>query len=229
MIAVHNLSVRAGSFVLEGVSFLIPSGCYGVLMGKTGCGKSTLLEAICGLKRAASGTVEIMGRDVTALKPAQRGIGYVPQDGALFSTLTVYDHLAFALRIRKWNTASIEERVHELAQVLGIESLLQRKPAGLSGGEAQRVALGRALAFHPSILLLDEPLSALDEDTRHEMYVLLRSIRNRYPLTALHVTHSGQEAKALADRILILKEGRIIESPGKEPVEESATAAVNGV
>src|SRR5205085_1321628 len=137
---------------------------------------------------ALSGRIVLMDRDVTNLKPAERGIGYVPQDGALFPTMTVQEHLAFALRIRHWERRRIEETVTEIAGLLGLQHLLDRKPAGLSGGEAQRVALGRALSFHPGVLLLDEPLSALDEATRAEMYELLRAVRRRTGVTALHVT-----------------------------------------
>ena len=111
MIVVENLAVRVGHFALEGISFKIPTGQYGFLMGKTGTGKTTLLEAICGLKPVASGSVRLMGEEVTKLKPALRGVGYVPQDGALFSSMSVRDHLAFALVIRKWDAAAIDRRV----------------------------------------------------------------------------------------------------------------------
>ncbi len=225
MILVQHLHIQRGSFCLTDLSFEIPTGCYGVLMGKTGCGKSTLMETICGLCPAMSGTIVLGGRDVTQMKPAQRGIGYVPQDGALFSTMTVFDHLAFALRIRKWKPRPIEDRVRELADELGIAHILQRLPPGLSGGEAQRVALGRALAFQPAVLLLDEPLSALDEETRHEMYTLLRRIRERYRFTALHVTHSGQEAKELADRVFVMKHGLIMNSDEKKKLDSVETAS----
>ena len=149
MIAVANLAVRAGEFALHGISFTIPTGQHGVLMGKTGSGKTTILEVVCGLKPAAAGCIALMGEDVTALNPPFRGIGYVPQDGALFPRMSVSDHLAFALKIRNWDAAAIESRVRELAVMLGLEHLLERRPADLSGGEAQRVALGRALANHP--------------------------------------------------------------------------------
>ena len=138
-----------------------------------------------------------------------RGIGFVPQDGALFPTMTVEDQIGFALHVRRRPRQEIIARVRELSQLLEIEHLLKRLPGHLSGGEAQRVALGRALAFRPHVLLLDEPLSALDPDTRQQMYQLLRRIRQQTLLTAIHVTHSQQEAETLADVILELKDGSV--------------------
>ena len=214
MIRVENLTVHAGRFQLSGVSFEIPTGEYAVLMGKTGCGKTTLLEAICGLKHVSSGRIELMGRDVTRLKPASRGIGFVPQEGALFPTMTVRDHLAFALTIRRAENPLIEERVGLLSDMLGIGHLLARKPQGLSGGERQRVVLGRALSFQPKILCLDEPLSALDDDTRDEMYELLKSIQEKTGVTTLHVTHSQESARRLANRMLVLNGGVITAQSG---------------
>src|SRR5437764_5587425 len=213
MIAIDNLCVTAGKFALEGISFQVAAGQYAVLMGKTGSGKTTLLEAICGLKRVRCGTVWLLGRDVTSTKAAQRGVGYVPQDRALFPNLTVWDHLAFALVVRRWDKRRIAERVGELADLLGLGHLLDRRPPGLSGGEAQRVALGRALSPHPQVLLLDEPLSALDEGTRQDMYDLLAAVRRRTVVTTLHVTHSQSEALKLADRLLLLKAGAVEEVP----------------
>lgn len=214
MIRVENLTIHAGRFQLSGVSFEIPTGEYAVLMGKTGCGKTTLLEAICGLKHVSSGRIELMGRDVTNLKPASRGIGFVPQEGALFPTMTVRDHLAFALTIRKESKSVIEDRVALLSEMLGIGHLLGRKPQGLSGGERQRVVLGRALSFQPKILCLDEPLSALDDDTRDEMYGLLKSIQEKTGVTTLHVTHSQESARRLANRTLVLNGGVITAQSG---------------
>ena len=178
MIRLRGLAVQAGEFRLNGIGLEIPTGQYGVLMGRTGSGKTTILEAICGLRRVLGGSIELMGRDVTGLPPAERGIGYVPQDRALFQTMTVRQHLAFALKIRRWARDAMDQRVHELAELLGIGALLHRKPPGLSGGESQRVALGRALAFRPDILCLDEPLSALDDETRLEMYDLLETVQD---------------------------------------------------
>src|SRR5438128_8659579 len=177
MITLTNVTIRAGAFTLADVSFDVPAGGYAALMGKTGSGKTTILEAICGLRPVSNGRITLAERDVTGWPPAKRGLGYVPQDRALFNTMTVAEHLAFALFIRRWPRAAVEERVRELAELLGLTGLLERKPRGLSGGEAQRVALARALAFHPRILILDEPLAALDSDTRQEMFALLHSVR----------------------------------------------------
>jgi ABC-type sugar transport system ATPase subunit len=209
MIRVEQLSVRVGQFALEDASLEVPTGEHAFLMGKTGTGKTTLLEAVCGLRPIRKGRVRLMGEDVTHLAPGRRGIGFVPQDGALFSHLTVREHLTFALTVRQWPRADLEARVAELAEWLGLEPLLGRRPAGLSGGEAQRVALGRALSFRPPILCLDEPLSALDEETRAEMCGVLRTVRAHTGVTILHITHSLAEARKLADRILVLKDGRI--------------------
>lgn len=209
MISIRNLHVKVGSFSLSNVSFDVAQGEYAVLMGKTGSGKTTLLESICGLKPIVSGTVTLHDQDVTRFKPSHRGVGYVPQDGALFRTMTVWDQLAFSLVIRKWSRAAISQRVQELAEMLGIEQLLQRYHQGLSGGEAQRVALGRALAYAPSVLCLDEPLSALDEETRLQMYKLLKWVQHLTGVTALHITHSHSEARRLADRLLVLENGHV--------------------
>jgi len=210
-IATEGLSIRAGAFSLSGLSFEIPQGEYAVLMGRTGSGKTTILEAICGLRRVTAGRIRLAGRDVTNLRPADRGIGYVPQDRALFKTMTVREHLAFSLAVRKCNDGLTARRVGELAAWLGLESLLERRPEGLSGGEAQRVALGRALASHPVLLLLDEPLSALDDQTREETYALLRTVRRQTGVTVLHVTHSRSEFEALGTRLLLLENGSVRE------------------
>jgi molybdate/tungstate transport system ATP-binding protein len=209
MIVVDNISVQAGEFRLDGVSLRVPTGGYGVLMGKTGSGKTTLLESIIGLRAVRRGHIWLHAREVTGLKPAVRGIGYVPQDGALFSTMTVEEQIALALVIRKVSAAEIRQRVDELAGLLGISHLLRRRPRGLSGGERQRVALGRALSFRPRVLCLDEPLSALDDDTRQQMYTLLENVRRVTGVTALHITHDWDEAERLADCLFRLEGGRI--------------------
>ena len=209
MIALEHVSIRAGAFSLHDVGFAVPPDSYGVLMGPTGCGKTTLIEIICGLRRPSSGRVLINGIDVTREPPGNRGVGYVPQDGALFPTLTVRQQIGFALRIRRRSRQHIASRVDELAGRLGLTHLLDRKPAGLSGGERQRIALGRALAAEPAVLLLDEPLSALDEDTRCDLRDLLKSVQREHRASVLHVTHDRAEATDLADVLLVMADHRV--------------------
>ena len=205
----ENVSWRAGNFHLDQVSFVAPSGAYTTLMGRTGCGKTTVVELITGLRRPSAGEIWIGGTRVTQLPPEARDIGYVPQDGALFPTMTVRRQLGFALKIRSRPQSEIDAVVDQLARDLAIHHLLDRKPDGLSGGERQRVALGRALAKKPKALLLDEPLSALDEETRDEMADLLKRAQRQFAITALHVTHHRPEARRLADHALRMREGRI--------------------
>lgn len=212
MIALRNVSITAGSFGLNDISFRVESGEYAVLMGKSGRGKTTLLEAICGLRVVQSGAVLIRERDVTGLRPGDRQIGYVPQDLALFPTMTVRQHLEFSLHLQRWKPVAVRQRVGELSDMLGIATLLSRGVHGLSGGESQRVALGRALASHPAVLLLDEPLSALDDETRSEMHQVLMRIQAATAVTVLHVTHNQEDARALASRVFLLDSGRISET-----------------
>lgn len=210
MISLENISIANGKFKLENISLTIPTRRYGILMGKTGCGKTTLLETICGLKKIQSGCIRLMGRDVTHTSPSERGIGYVPQDCALFTHMTVYGNLAFALEIRKLPVSQIKTRVFDLAELLGILHLLERHPIKLSGGEAQRVAIGRALSHRPAILCMDEPLSALDDDTRTEMYTLLKTVQTHTGVTTLHVTHNRSEADHLGDIVFRMEDGKIL-------------------
>lgn len=217
MIEVRELLVAAGPSTIGPVTLRVPSGGYAALMGRTGVGKTSVLKAVAGLRRVVGGAVVLGGRDVTGLKPASRGVGYVPQDLALFSTMTVREQLAFGPRIRGWPEARVTERVAGLSELLGIGHLLGRKPSGLSGGEAQRTALGRALAAGPAILLLDEPLSALDDQTRGEMYDLLRAVRRQTGVTTLHVTHNADEASRLADEVVVIEPGRLRTQTFSEP------------
>jgi ABC-type sugar transport system ATPase subunit len=233
MIELDDITIHSGSFSLAATKLTVPAATYAVLMGGTGQGKTTILEAICGLRRVSSGRIVLNGVDITRWKPADRGVGYVPQDLALFPTMTVREHLEFALRLRRAAAATIRDRVAELAEVLGIQALLARRVRGLSGGEAQRVALGRALSFHPRVLLLDEPLNALDEATRDRLCELLRSVQRENELTTLHVTHSRAEARALADKLFVLEAGRVREAPLDElertpdEAQESGTRPVH--
>ena len=199
MIEITDVTIRQGAFTLAGLSLVVPAGRYGVLMGKSGCGKTTVLEAVAGLRTPASGTIRLAGRDVTALRPAARHVGYVPQDGALFETMTVRDNLGFALDVRGDAPADIGKRVAELAEWLELVPLLDRRPHNLSGGEKQRVALGRALASRPPVLLLDEPLSSLDDDTKDHLVELLLRLKIAGDVSVLHVTHNRSEAERLGD------------------------------
>lgn len=212
MIRLENIAWRAGAFALEKISFTVPTGSYGVLMGRTGGGKTSLVELICGLRRPIAGKVFLGRRDVTNLAPCERGLGYVPQDGALFPTMTVREQLGFALRIQRRPFEEIAKRVFDLATALNIDHLLDRRPNGLSGGERQRVVLGRALAARPQVLLLDEPLSALDDDTREPLADLLSEVQRETAVTVLHVTHRQSEAARLADVLFRLDAGCVVET-----------------
>lgn len=209
MIELRRVSIRSGAFALAEIELRVPSGGYGVLMGSTGSGKTTLLEAICGLRKVVAGSVLLDGFDVTHWSVGSRGVGYVPQDAGLFPTLCVREHLAFGLELRRVAPREITRRVADVAASLGITELLGRTPKHLSGGEARRVAIGRAIAFHPRLLLLDEPLAALDEDNRLRLIELLKAIHRTEQVTTLHVTHYSEEAAALGEHFFRLVDGRI--------------------
>ena len=218
MIRLENISWiapgKGRSPILDGLSFEVPSATYAVLMGRTGSGKTTLLEILCGLRSPGSGTVRIDGREVTDLPPGERGIGYVPQDGALFPTLTVREQIAFGLRMRGVAADEIATRVLEAAEGVGVSALLDRLPTGLSGGERQRVALARALVVKPSVLLLDEPLASVDEETQDGLIDLLQRTQREHRITVLHVTHSRREAEGLGELHLRLEGGRVLARTG---------------
>lgn len=204
MIAVTGLCVTVGKFRMANVSFAVSSGAHAVLMGPSGAGKTTTLEAICGLRRIESGRIVIAGEDVTQLLPAERGIGFVPQDGALFPHLTVRENAAFALKVRRRPPAEIASRVDELATQLGLTQLLDRRVTDLSGGEKQRVALARAVAFGPPVLLLDEPFSSLDVPGRETLRLHLQRLREHEKITILHVTHDPADAASPATQVISL-------------------------
>ena len=197
MIELKNLSIRQGDFELQSLSFTVQTGEYAVFMGPTGCGKTTLLEMICGLRRVQTGVIKVHGEDITRLPPAQREIGYVPQDRALFPTMRVDRQIEFGLLVRGASAAFRKMRVRQLADLVGIGHLLRRFPDGLSGGECQRVALARALSFRPRLMCLDEPLSALDDETRSQMAELLQTIHLEEMTTILHITHNLEDARRL--------------------------------
>lgn len=213
MIRIRDLSIQQGDFGLRELNMQLSAGQYAVLMGRSGCGKTTIMEAICGLRGVRSGMICFGGVDVTRRRPGERNIGYVPQDGALFPTMSVAEQIAFPLRVRGCPKPEVEDRVHELANLLAIDHLLYRRPQSLSGGETQRVAIGRALAPRPAILCLDEPLSALDDEARQEIIALLKDLHREVPVTTLHITHHRVEAEELADVLFVLKDGKLQRQP----------------
>lgn len=209
MIKVKDLSIDLGEFHLRDIDLQINDGEYMVLLGPTGAGKTVLVECIIGLHEPSAGSIMVGNKDVGSLYPEERNVGYVPQDYALFPNMTVKKNLAYGLEARRLDLAQIEARTGKMMKMLGIEHLSHRYPLNLSGGEKQRVALGRALVTEPEILLLDEPLSALDENLRSELAAELRQIQRESGAIFLHVCHSFEEASDLADRIAIMKDGRI--------------------
>jgi sulfate transport system ATP-binding protein len=210
MIAVRDVTKSFGDFVaLEGVSLEIPDGSLTALLGPSGSGKSTLLRIIAGLEEPDGGTVEIHGADATHVPPQRRGIGFVFQHYAAFKHMTVRDNVAFGLKIRKVPKQRVRERVDELLGVVGLAGYHERYPNQLSGGQRQRMALARALAVEPKVLLLDEPFGALDAKVRSELREWLRRLHDEVHVTTVLVTHDQEEAMAISDRIAVMDDGRI--------------------
>lgn len=209
MIQVKNLCVDLGDFTLSDINLDVKSGEYFVILGPTGAGKTVLLETIAGLYPINSGQIWLNGKEVTQLEPEKRNISIVYQDHVLFPHLSVKENIVFGLKLRKQTRQEIETTLDWTAGLLNISHLLDRKPDTLSGGERQKVALARALSIKPQVLLLDEPLSALDPETREGVQRELRQIHDRLKMTAIHVTHDFEEAIALGSRIAVLGEGHI--------------------
>jgi len=210
MIEVRNVTKRFGDFVaLEDVTVHVPSGALTALLGPSGSGKSTLLRVIAGLERPDAGDVFISGREATQLRPQQRGVGFVFQHYAPFKHMTVADNVAFGLTVRKRPKAEIRKRVHELLELVQLEGLGKRYPAQLSGGQRQRMALARALAVEPEVLLLDEPFGALDARVRQELRDWLRRLHDEVHVTTVFVTHDQEEAMQIADEIVLVNHGRV--------------------
>jgi sulfate transport system ATP-binding protein len=209
-IVVENASKRFGEFVaLTDVSIEVPDGALTALLGPSGSGKSTLLRVIAGLEEPDSGRVLISGKDATRLPVQNRGVGFVFQHYAAFKHMPVRDNVAFALSIRKRPKREIEERVRELLALVHLEGYADRYPSQLSGGQRQRMALARALAVEPSVLLLDEPFGALDANVRKELRQWLRRLHDEVHVTTIFVTHDQEEAMDVAQQIVVLNEGRI--------------------
>ena len=211
MITIKGLKVNLGEFLLQDIDLDIGQGEYFIILGPTGAGKTVLLEAIAGLYPVLEGAIWIDGREVSKLNPDKRGIGIVYQDQVLFPHLSVEDNIAFGLKSVKFPKQDIKPRIDSIAELLGITHLLHRSPATLSGGESQKVALARALVTEPAVLLLDEPLSALDPETRENTQQELAKVHRRLNVTIIHVTHDFEEAIALGQRVAILNEGRVVQ------------------
>ncbi|KKF01228.1 sulfate ABC transporter ATP-binding protein [Mycolicibacterium obuense] len=209
-ITVSGANKRYGDFAaLDNIDFVVPAGSLTALLGPSGSGKSTLLRAIAGLDEPDSGTITIHGRDVTDVPPQKRGIGFVFQHYAAFKHLTVRENVAFGLKIRKRPKSEIKDKVDNLLEVVGLAGFQTRYPNQLSGGQRQRMALARALAVDPQVLLLDEPFGALDAKVREDLRAWLRRLHDEVHVTTVLVTHDQQEALDVADRIAVLNKGRI--------------------
>jgi ABC-type Fe3+/spermidine/putrescine transport system ATPase subunit len=208
------------STALAGVSLEIRKGEFFSLLGPSGCGKTTTLRILAGFVSATSGSVTIGGRDVTGTPPERRGIGLVPQDYAIFPHLTVFENVAFGLKVRKVGRAEIKERVDASLAQVGLSEHAGKHRRHLSGGQQQRVALARALVTEPQVLLLDEPLSALDLKLREEMRYWIRDLQHRLGITTVYVTHDQTEALTMSDRIAVMSRGRVEQIGSPEDLYE---------
>lgn len=198
--------------VIDGISISIPAGEFCVILGPSGSGKSTLIDMIGGFTPPSGGHILINGIDVAGLSPNQRNIGMMFQGYALFPHMTVFDNVSFPLRARGLPTVQVKEKVGRILDIVELGSLAERLPSQLSGGQRQRTALARALVFEPELLLMDEPLSALDRGLRERMQIEIKAVQRRLAITTLYITHDQSEAMALADRIVVLRNGRVEQS-----------------
>jgi sulfate/thiosulfate transport system ATP-binding protein len=209
-IEAQSVTKRFGDFVaVDDVSISVPTGSLTALLGPSGSGKSTLLRVISGLEQPDAGCVVIEGSDVTGLPPQRRGIGFVFQHYAAFKHMTVHKNVAFGLEIRRRPRSEIKARVEELLELVQLTGLAKRYPAQLSGGQRQRMALARALAVEPTVLLLDEPFGALDARVRKELRAWLRRLHDEVHVTTVFVTHDQEEAMEIADQIVLMNHGRV--------------------
>jgi sulfate/thiosulfate transport system ATP-binding protein len=229
-IVVQRVSKRFGAFVaVDDVSLTVPDGDLTALLGPSGSGKSTLLRIIAGLETPDSGNIRLGDRDVTTVPPQRRGIGFVFQHYAPFKHMTVRDNVAFGLTIRKRPKDEIHSRVHELLTLVQIEQFADRYPSQLSGGQRQRMALARALAVEPEVLLLDEPFGALDARVRKELRAWLRRLHEETHVTTVFVTHDQEEAMEVADNIVVMNHGAIVQiGAPRELYEHPANEFVMG-
>jgi sulfate/thiosulfate transport system ATP-binding protein len=212
-ISVEGACKRFGDFqALNDVSIDVPDGSLTALLGPSGSGKSTLLRAIAGLETLDGGRIAIDGEDVSKKPTQKREVGFVFQHYAAFKHMTVYENVGFGLTIRKWSKPEISKRVHELLRLVQLDGLAERYPSQLSGGQRQRMALARALAVEPQVLLLDEPFGALDAKVRKDLRVWLRNLHDEMHVTTIFVTHDQEEAMDVAEQLVVMNEGRVEQS-----------------
>lgn len=211
MIAADSLSYKAGAFELENISFSVRSDETLVVLGPTGAGKTVLLELLAGLRKPSRGSIVSEGKDITRLPPEKRGIGLVYQDYLLFPHLNVFDNIAYGLRASGAPTREVRPQVEETAARFGVSALLSRRTRNLSGGEQQRVAIARTLITLPRVLLLDEPFSAVDPNTKDALMRELSGILSSYHVPVVYVTHDQLEAMEMADKIAVMNNGRIVQ------------------
>ena len=223
-ITVRQVTKRFGGFVaLDSVSIEAPTGSLTALLGPSGSGKSTLLRVIAGLEKQDSGEIFILEEEKTQVPPQKRGVGFVFQHYAAFKHMTVFENVAFGLKIRKRKRSEIRDRVQELLELVQLDGFSHRYPAQLSGGQRQRMALARALAVEPEVLLLDEPFGALDARVRQELRAWLRRLHEEIEVTTILVTHDQEEAMELADRIVLMNHGRIEQVGSPRDLYENPT------
>jgi ABC-type sugar transport system ATPase subunit len=214
-IEIQKLCFKIGNFEMTDLQLSVPRGEYFVLTGPNGSGKSLMIKLLCGIYQPLSGVIRINGRNVHDLPPWERRIGYVPQEGGLFPNRTVQGNIGFGLEVAGVAKDVLRKSVLEIAEMLGITHLLERKPGGLSGGERQKTSLARALVLEPDILLLDEPVSAIDELSRDKVCRELRDIQQKLKITTLHVSHNRLETELVADRVGVIRNGSMqVESAG---------------
>lgn len=224
---VKSLCLQLGEFRLRNINLSCGQGEYHVLLGPTGSGKSSLMKAVLGFYRIDSGAVYLDGRDITFISPGERRMGYLPQNYSLFPHMKVEENIRFGLDIGRRPVSDADRVVDRLCGMLGIHGLLKRAVRNLSGGEKQKVALARALAIQPDILLLDEPFSSLDENAKRELWLDLKAVIKEIGITTFHITHNLEEAYSMGERLTVMLDGRIHQSTSRrEMFERPATLAV---
>lgn len=217
-LSVDNINLTLDDkVILKNISFSVNKGEFLSILGPSGCGKTTIMRILIGLQKTDAGSVTLEGRDITNAAPSKRNMGIVFQNYALFENMTVYDNIAYAAKLKY---ADYKDNVDKLITVMGLEAHKNKKPFELSGGQQQRVAIARTLAVNPEIILFDEPMSALDVDTKLELRRELKNLQKRFGSTMIYITHDQEEAFSMSDRVMVMSEGRIHQIATPEEVVE---------